>query len=149
MKENNMKKNLPQRPILKIAIREPFLTAKPVELSKLKNEEKIPKENIIFVPSFELGSMWSALSLNCTVRKEKCYGEEMSLTVLGEYSGRSSIPLTLFAMVYNAENRLIGYAECSETDEVYNAGTSFSKSVSVPRNETISKIILRFVRKES
>lgn len=149
MKENNMKIKLPQRPKLKIAIREPFLTAKPVALSELKNEEKIPKENIVFVPSFELGSRRPAFSPKCTVRKQEWYNGSVSLTVLGEYGGGSSISLILFAMVYNAENRLIGYAECSETDEVYNAGTSFSKSVSVPRNETISKIILRFVRKES
>ena len=149
MKENNMKIKLPQRPKLKIAIREPFLTAKPVALSELKNEEKIPKENIVFVPSFELGRMRPAFSPKCTVRKQEWYNGRVSLTVLGEYGGGSSISLILFAMVYNAENRLIGYAECSETDEVYNAGTSFSKSVLVPRNETISKIILRFVRKES
>lgn len=138
----------PQKPILQVAVREPFLTVKPIAVSELKDEEKIPKENIILIPELASGGRKPALLLNCTVRKHVWLDDgTIGLNVLGEYRGSCSPWVTLFAMAYNAENQLIGYTECAQIGDYFYGEASFSAYMQIPCDETLSKIVLRYVRK--
>ena len=84
-------------PILQVRIQEPLSDVKPIELSELKNEEKIPKENIKVI--YGVDSVGACTpKLICTVRKGSPFGGTDCLRVVGEYRGSCHVYVMLFIM---------------------------------------------------
>ena len=133
-------------PMMQIRIREPFADVEPVEIAKLKEEEKLPKENIKVLSGYESIGAW-APRIQCAVRMGGIYGATASLHVVGEYQGSSNTNSILFIMVYNEKHDLIGYDSSEEFDRNSVGHGIFSQNVHVPYDEKISKVVLRFVRK--
>ena len=133
-------------PMMQIRIREPFADVAPVEIAKLKEEEKLPKENIKVLSGYESIGTW-APRIYCAVRMGGIYGVEASLHVVGEYQGSSNTNLILFILVYNEKHDLIGYDSNEEFGRNSVGHGTFSQYVQVPYDEKISKVVLRFVRK--
>ena len=116
---------------MQIRIREPFADVEPVEILKLKKEEKLPKENIKVLSGYESIGVWTP-RIQCAVRMGGIYGVTASLRVVGEYQGGSNTNLILFIMVYNEKHDLIGYNSNEEFDRNSVGHGTFSQYVEVP-----------------
>ena len=69
------------------------------------------------------------------------------MKVMGEYRGTCSTDLMLFIMVYNEDNDLIDYSANISIGKGFADQESFSELVEIPKDEKISRIVLRFVKK--
>ena len=134
------------KPMIQVKIEEPFITAVPIEISQLQEEEKIPQENIKIVSDLKhIGA--NAPNLKCTIRRDFESSGKIFLKVMGEYRGTCSTDLMLFIMVYNEENDLIDYSANIDIGKGFVDQESFSELVEIPKDERISQIVLRFVKK--
>lgn len=113
-------------------------------LDSLNNGEKIPKSLMEIILMKDANAFIT--SLNCVVRKTSAWhDEETCLKVTGEYAGRTNKHLLIMVMVYNAENTLIGYCCRVQIRKGFDGEAAFEDMVFVPRDEQISKIVVRTV----
>lgn len=138
--------NAAREPVIKIRIEEPFIIHEPIDVSALREEEKIPNENIEIRRLDWQKTRFNAPLVDCSIRRGTETKDSVYLEVNGRQRGGDDSRVVLFIMVYNAENDLIAYnSNFSTGGGIHSVGhPPFSDSVEVPKDEKISKIVLQF-----
>ena len=117
-----------------------------VKISDLKKGEKLPKAMVHRVAEAE--SEYNIDDMTLTVTNDGGFGDTGCIKVVGEItSDELSQDIIIFVMIYNADNELIGTSFDQRIDmDDFNGFDSFSCSVYLPRDEKISKVIVRPVQ---
>ena len=114
-----------------------------VDISKLQDGEKLPKEiidtNLRCVGGVDIQSM------NCSIRRDFEYNGVTTLKFTGEYVGSSKYYVLIMVMLYNANDELVAFSSDEEIDKNFNGQASFSDSIQVPSDEYISKAVVRLI----
>ena len=116
--------------------------SKPLSMEKMKLYEKLPKERIERYPDIE--RKFGIKEMKCSVSRGErfdwdCHTE--NLLVRGELSGRLPKDILLLVMIFNGQGEMIEYNQIP----IYHGekSESFSEDISIPKDETISKVIIR------
>lgn len=113
-----------------------------VNISKLKDGEKLPKEIIdkkLRCDGVDIQSM------NCSIRKDFEYNGVTTLKFTGEYAGSSKYYVLIMVTLYNANDELVAFSSDEEIAENFRGQASFSDTIRVPSDEYISKAVVRLI----
>jgi len=116
--------------------------SKPLSMQKLVSHEKLPQDRIERNLSVE--KTFGIKEMKCVVRRgPHTDGDWVTekLEIRGELSGRLPKDIILFVKVYNGSGEMMAYEEIP----IYHGevSESFSKSIEIPVDETISRIMIR------
>lgn len=121
------------------------VAVEPVFIGNLKEHEKLPKQLLRRLPENE--AEMRIESLQCAIRLDYRDSDDthVLLKVTGLFVGKPRREgITLFIMLYNGNNELIGYDECGYTIDYEGEENTFDERIVVPNDEWISAVEIRF-----
>lgn len=115
----------------------------PIEVKKLKEEEKIPKRLFDRDPTQE--KKLGITDLKCSIRVSSIYEKSVSFKVTGEYFGKASKYLLIFIMFYNANGELIEANFHERISKNFSGRNPFSCYMQTPTDEYLSRIAIKIM----
>lgn len=115
-----------------------------IDISKLKDGEKIPKSFI--TTDLNVGDDIKLTHFSYSARKIDDYSDEFTvLKFTGEYTGKCVRCVLMLIMLYNANDNLIAVENRTGIDKNFSGTETFSVRIFVPKDEYLSKIVIKLV----
>ena len=114
-----------------------------IDVAKMKDGEKIPADRIIL--DNDSMSKYGVKSFRLSARLTNLISNEAFLQVGGEYEGTPKKTLVILIMTYNERGELINLLNGEEIDEKSKGRKNFSSIITVPKDEHISCVKVKFI----
>ena len=114
-----------------------------VSVKDLKESEKLPKGLIQRFVSEE--QKFGITDFCCSISKGYGYDQYTNLKITGEYTGKVSQYIVMMFMIFNANDEMIEARFGEEIDKDFKGKGTFSFLAQVPKDEYISRIVVRFI----
>ena len=115
-----------------------------VSVASLEKGDKLPKERFVLLPEEYL--KFGVTNFKATAIKDSAYTGEAKFMINGEYDAKTKECVVVIFMVFNANNELIGASFDEEIEEEKKRHKTYSTTVAVPTNESISRIEVRMIQ---
>lgn len=147
-KANNVK--VEQRPLQREAtpatVPKAYVETPPagiVSVKDLKEDEKLPKGLIQRFVSEE--QKLGITNFRCSIVNSYVYDRYVNLKITGEYTGKVSQYIVMMVIIFNANNEMIEACFNEKIDHNFNGKGTFSFIAQVPKDEYVSRIVVRFI----
>ena len=121
-------------------------TIKPLKISEIGINEKLPKA--LFRRIADNEQLMGIESINCSARIDYIHNDYASVKITGTFVGKPrKDEVTMIVMVYNGNNELLGYEEECYTFAYEGEENTFDVKIGFPSDEWISAVEIRFTPK--